>query len=83
MQEAHMNPAEAWQAFLDLGARHLLPMHWGTFDLTDEPIDEAPRELARVLEREGGDPARVRLLAIGETWTLPEDPGPHASASPE
>jgi N-acyl-phosphatidylethanolamine-hydrolysing phospholipase D len=72
MQEAHMDPAEAFRTFQDLRARWLLPMHWGTFDLTDEPLDEPPRALERAVVREGGDLARVKLLAIGETWTVPE-----------
>ncbi len=72
MKYQHMNPAEAYQAFVDLGARFLLPMHWGTFDLTDEPVDLPPRELARVLQERGGDAERVRTLAIGERWRVPE-----------
>jgi len=72
MQEAHMDPAEAWRTFQDLRARYLLPMHWGTFDLTDEPMDEPPRALERAVVREGGDLERVKLLAIGETWAVPD-----------
>jgi N-acyl-phosphatidylethanolamine-hydrolysing phospholipase D len=72
MQSQHMNPAETWQAFLDLGARWLLPMHWGTFDLTDEPLDEPPRELARAIAAAGGDASRARVLAIGERWRVPD-----------
>ena len=53
---------------LDLGARTMIPMHWGCFDLTDEPVDLAPRELAEVLERKGADRERVRTLAVGERW---------------
>ncbi len=73
MQTQHMDPAEAWQAFVDLGARWFLPMHWGTFDLTDEPLDLPPRELAEAVSRAGGDVARVKQLAIGERWHVPED----------
>ncbi len=72
MRSQHMNPREAYQAFLDLGARFMLPMHWGAFDLTDEPMDLPPRELAQVIEGRGGDPARVPALAVGERWHLPE-----------
>jgi L-ascorbate metabolism protein UlaG (beta-lactamase superfamily) len=72
MKYQHMDPAEAYQAFIDLGARFLLPMHWGTFDLTDEPVDLPPRELARVLQERNGDAERVRTLAIGERWRVPE-----------
>lgn len=72
MAYQHMDPAEAYQAFLDLRAGTMLAMHWGTFDLTDEPLDEPPRELARVVaERAGADP-RVRVMAVGERWKVPE-----------
>jgi len=74
MSYQHVDPAEAWQAFVDLEARWMLPMHWGTFDLTDEPLDLPPRELARAIDEAGGDPERVRLLAVGEQWHLPEEP---------
>lgn len=42
MKDAHMNPEEAVQAFIDLGARDFVAMHWGTFRLTDEPMLEPP-----------------------------------------
>ncbi len=72
MAYQHMNPSEALRAFRDLRARFLLPMHWGTFDLTDEPLDEPPRALARAVADSPVDPAAVRVLAIGERWHLPE-----------
>ena len=72
MHYQHLDPAEAWRAFRDLGARWMLPMHWGTFDLTDEPLDLPPRELSRAVESAGGDAERIRLLAIGERWRLPQ-----------
>jgi N-acyl-phosphatidylethanolamine-hydrolysing phospholipase D len=70
MRYQHVDPAEGYQAFLDLGARTMIPMHWGCFDLTDEPVDLAPRVLARVLEDRGGDRERVRILAVGERWRV-------------
>ena len=73
MRYQHMDPAEAYQAFRDLGARYLVPIHWGTFDLTDEPLDLPPVELARAVDAAGGDPAAVRVLAIGERWHVPEE----------
>jgi N-acyl-phosphatidylethanolamine-hydrolysing phospholipase D len=71
MAYPHMNPAEAYRAFLDLGARWMVPMHWGTFDLTDEPLDLPPRDLAEAVAAEDGDASRVRVLAIGERWKIP------------
>jgi N-acyl-phosphatidylethanolamine-hydrolysing phospholipase D len=73
MAYQHMDPAQAYRAFRDLGAAAMVGMHWGTFDLTDEPVDLAPKELAEVLaEATGGagDP-RVRVMAVGERWSIP------------
>jgi N-acyl-phosphatidylethanolamine-hydrolysing phospholipase D len=63
MQRMHMNPEEAVQATLDLQATHALGVHYGTFDLTEEPLDEPPRRF----HAEG-----VRLgLAHDRLWTPP------------
>ncbi|MFQ5914527.1 MAG: MBL fold metallo-hydrolase [Nitrospinota bacterium] len=70
MRYSHLSPAEAYRAFRELRARWMLPMHWGTFDLTDEPIDQPPKELSRVVRRSGGDPGAVRTLAVGERWHM-------------
>jgi N-acyl-phosphatidylethanolamine-hydrolysing phospholipase D len=71
MHAQHMDPAEAYRAFRDLGARFLLAMHWGTFDLTDEPPGHPPRELRQVVADAHGDPDPVRVLAVGERFVLP------------
>lgn len=68
MRYSHMNPAEGLRALRDLGARWMIPMHWGTFDLTDEPVDEPPRVLREEIGRTGADAARVKIMAIGERW---------------
>jgi N-acyl-phosphatidylethanolamine-hydrolysing phospholipase D len=72
MRSQHMDPAEALRAFTDLGARTMVGMHWGTFDLTDEPVDEAPRELGRALGETDIDRERVKVLAVGERWRVPD-----------
>jgi N-acyl-phosphatidylethanolamine-hydrolysing phospholipase D len=72
MRWQHMDPADAVQAYRDLRAEAMLAMHWGTFDLTDEPADLPPRELAALVEQAHLDPQRVRALAIGEVWRAPE-----------
>jgi N-acyl-phosphatidylethanolamine-hydrolysing phospholipase D len=71
MAYPHLDPGEAYHAFLDLGARWLVPMHWGTFDLTNEPVDLPPRALADAVASRRGDSDRVRLMAVGERWLLP------------
>ncbi len=70
MRYQHADPQEGYQAFLDLGARTMIPMHWGCFDLTNEPADLAPKVLARVLQERGADRERVHILAVGERWRV-------------
>jgi N-acyl-phosphatidylethanolamine-hydrolysing phospholipase D len=68
----HLNPADAVQATVDLRARHMVATHWGTFDLTDEPLDLPPQALATAVSAVGAEPERFRVLAIGETWHVPD-----------
>lgn len=63
MRAHHMNPEEAVQAGLDLGARTMLGVHYGTFDLTDEALDEPPRRFHAAASR--GDVGAERV------WTPP------------
>lgn len=74
MQPSHVDPAEAVRIFLDLQATRAVAIHWGTFPLTDEPLDEPPRRLAEALSRAGIAPDRFRVLRRGETWMLPAEP---------
>jgi L-ascorbate metabolism protein UlaG (beta-lactamase superfamily) len=67
MQKQHMNPEQAVQAFVDLGARLFVAMHWGTFKLTDEALDEPPRRLRAEWARRALPPDKLRIPAIGET----------------
>ena len=67
MREQHMNPEDAVQAHLALGARQSVGMHFGTFQLTDEGIDEPAAKLAASLQAHGIDAARFRVPKFGET----------------
>jgi L-ascorbate metabolism protein UlaG (beta-lactamase superfamily) len=71
MRPAHMNPAEALQAHRDLGARQSIAMHFGTFQLTDEGIDEPLRDLARALNETDVSRGPFRALRFGETAAVP------------
>ncbi|MFP2905517.1 MBL fold metallo-hydrolase [Pyxidicoccus sp. 3LFB2] len=70
MSRQHMNPEEAVQAFEDLGATRFLAMHWGTFKLTDEPLDEPPQRLDSEWTRRGWPRERVHVLPVGGTLTV-------------
>ena len=70
MRYVHMNPEEAVAAFAALNARLMVPIHWGTFKLTDEAMDEPPMR-TRIAWRAAGLPEeRYRQLAHGETLSL-------------
>jgi L-ascorbate metabolism protein UlaG (beta-lactamase superfamily) len=70
MKDIHMNPAEAVQAHLDLAARQSIAMHFGTFQLTPEGIDEPVRELAKALQERGMAAERFRVVEVGESVRL-------------
>jgi len=65
MSKQHMGPEEAVRAFVDLGARTFVAMHWGTFKLTDEPLDEPPRRLVAEWRRRELEDGRLEVPPIG------------------
>ncbi|MFM8812431.1 MAG: MBL fold metallo-hydrolase [Methylophilaceae bacterium] len=70
MQRAHIDPDEAVQVMQDLHAKQALAIHWGTFALTDEPMDEPPKRLQQALQQQGIAPQRFRVLRHGESMTI-------------
>lgn len=75
MSPVHMNAEEAVRAHLDVGARVSLGMHFGTFQLTDEAIDEPVRALARARLDHGVPDDAFRTLGFGETLRLTASTG--------
>jgi N-acyl-phosphatidylethanolamine-hydrolysing phospholipase D len=67
MRFVHLDPDEAVRAMIEVGARTAIGMHWGTFDLADEPLDEPPRRFHAAANRAGVGADRVWTLAVGET----------------
>lgn len=54
MKENHMDPEEALKAASDLKAKVFVPIHWGTFDLSDEPLDLPVKRLKEVYKKDSG-----------------------------
>lgn len=67
MNIVHLNPEESVRALRDLGAKHAVAMHFGTFQLTDEGIDEPIEALKRELAKPANAGLDFRVPAHGET----------------
>jgi L-ascorbate metabolism protein UlaG (beta-lactamase superfamily) len=70
MKNHHINPEEAVQAHMDLKSKKSIAMHWGTFILTDEPLDEPPRRLKAAIKNEELSDEEFLVLQHGETIVL-------------
>lgn len=70
MKSHHVNPEEAVQIHLDINSRYSVAMHWGTFLLTDEPLDEPPRKLVMALEKHKINKSDFEVYTHGETRFL-------------
>ena len=73
MERVHVNPEESVRIYQDLIAQHperrplMLGIHWGTFRLTDEPMDEPPQRTAARWREVGLDEKRLWIARFGET----------------
>jgi L-ascorbate metabolism protein UlaG (beta-lactamase superfamily) len=69
-RRVHTSPEDALIAFHDLGAETMIPMHYGTFCLSEEPMDEPlPRLMAAA--QTAGLANRIQGLTEGETTIFP------------
>ena len=68
-REVHMNPEEAVKAFTELGAKTLVPMHYGTFRLGFEPLHEPPERLL-TCARSHGIEDKVLVMTEGRPVVL-------------
>ncbi|HLY54822.1 MAG TPA: MBL fold metallo-hydrolase [Stellaceae bacterium] len=72
MHMNHADPEEAVQIARDLGAAHVMGMHWGTLRMTEEPPFEPPRRFRIAAAAAGYAPYQAWLMPVGETRALPE-----------
>ena len=70
MSKHHVNPEEAVQIHLDLHSKKSVAIHWGTFLLTDEPLDEPPQRLAAALQQKKIPSEDFVTLQHGQTIIL-------------
>lgn len=71
MKATHVGPREALQAFLDLGARTMIPIHFDTFVNSTDHVGDAPRLLEKAMQERGVASDQVRRLEPGELCVLP------------
>jgi len=71
MTTQHVNPAEAVQIHLDVNAKRSVGIHWGTFELTDESLDQPPKDLIDARHAKGLADDAFTVMAIGETQRIP------------
>jgi len=69
MSPVHMEPSQSLQAFIEVRAEKMLAIHWGTFDLADEPLDEPPQLLRAAADALNINPARVWILRPDENFS--------------
>ncbi len=67
MKPVQMNPADAVQASIDLRAKKMLGIHWGTFQRGDEPLEEPPKKLREEVDKRHLENDQFLIFMIGES----------------
>lgn len=70
MKSYHVNPEESVKLHQDINAKYSVAMHWGTFILTDEPLDEPPVKLKEALTKYNIPESSFEVYQHGETRFL-------------
>jgi L-ascorbate metabolism protein UlaG (beta-lactamase superfamily) len=64
----HATPEQAWKIAEEIEAKYIIPMHWGTFRLSQEPMDEPIKRFRQAAQ---GQIQKIALQEVGDTWKLP------------
>ena len=67
MKNNHTNPDEAYKAYKDLKAKTMIPMHYGTFRLSDEPLSEPLEWITKIQESSQDE---INILNSGEVLKI-------------
>jgi L-ascorbate metabolism protein UlaG (beta-lactamase superfamily) len=70
MEHYHLSPEQAGRAFLELKARCFVPMHWGSFRLTDEPLCEPADRIRTWWDHNRPSGHEMALMSVGQTIEL-------------
>ncbi len=74
MSRVHVDPQQAVKGFLDLGGResdaHFVGVHWGTFNLADDPLDAPLRLIPEAAAEQGLNAERFHILPVGGQLSL-------------
>lgn len=70
MREVHVDPEEAMQAFVDLGASEFFAIHWGTFILAEEALHEPAERMEQLILEKKMDRSRFHILMAGQSAGL-------------
>lgn len=66
MHNQHIDPQQAVQIYKAIACKRALAIHWGTFELADDPLDEPPQLLTSLVEQELNDQQEFCTLKIGD-----------------
>lgn len=68
IRQHHLNPEESLDVFRDVGGKKFLAVHWGAFEMTEEPWHEPPARLMAEARRRGlRDDGVINVVRIGDT----------------
>jgi N-acyl-phosphatidylethanolamine-hydrolysing phospholipase D len=67
MSPVHCSPADSVLLHKDIKSKLSVGMHWGTFVLTDEPVNQPPAKLKEALSKNGRKQEEFVTVNIGET----------------
>ena len=70
MKYSHVNPLEAIKIFKDTETKKAIGVHWGTFKLSTEPLDEPPQKIINLLEKNNISKNQFLILKHGEIADL-------------
>jgi L-ascorbate metabolism protein UlaG (beta-lactamase superfamily) len=67
MKDSHINPEDSVKAFLELKAKHFVPMHYGAYRLADDTGPEALARLLQEWDKQGLSDEQLKVMLLGET----------------